>query len=75
MCIMCLVEGISTPIPKATVAKTTLTFGVSVLNCSRISSFILAVCGAWNWANSLFFGSGIGTKRMILVNIKDILEQ
>jgi hypothetical protein len=48
----------STPIPNATVANTTLRFDFSEFSWHNISSFILVVWGAWNWANSRFFGTG-----------------
>jgi len=51
-----LIDGISTPIPIATVANTTLTVDDGDESSFKIESFIVLVCGEWYCTNSLFSG-------------------
>ena len=54
----CCIDGISTPIPMATVAKITLTSDSGEASSLRISSFIAFVWGEWYCAKILFSGNG-----------------
>ena len=53
---MFLIDGMSTPIPNATVANTILMVDVGIESSYNVSSFIAVVCGAWCCAKSLFSG-------------------
>ena len=49
--------GISTPIPRADVAKSTRKLLWSLIISRRMSFFISSVCDLWNWLNNLLEGS------------------
>ena len=53
---MFLIDGMSPPIPNATVANTTLMVDFGDESSYNVSSFIAVVCRAWYCAKSLFSG-------------------